>query len=59
MQSLPITVLNTNMKRETGKKAQFANIAAAKVIGMSLQTIICSLQTLQQHLGDTLERDQG
>ena len=27
---LPVTVLNTNTKRETGKKAQFANIAAAK-----------------------------
>lgn len=28
---LPVTVLNANTKRETGKKAQFANIAAAKV----------------------------
>jgi hypothetical protein len=28
---LPMTVLNTSTKRETGKKAQFANIAAAKV----------------------------
>lgn len=28
---LPVTVLNTNTKRETGKKAQFANIQAAKV----------------------------
>lgn len=29
-----MTVLNTNTKRETGKKAQFANIQAAKVRDM-------------------------
>jgi hypothetical protein len=29
---LPVTVLNANTKRETGKKAQFANITAAKVL---------------------------
>ena len=27
----PVLVLNTNTKRESGKKAQFANIQAAKV----------------------------
>ncbi len=30
---LPVTVLNANKKSETGKKAQFGNIAAAKVGG--------------------------
>ena len=28
---MPVTVLNANTKRETGKKAQEGNIAAAKV----------------------------
>jgi hypothetical protein len=28
---VPVTVLNANTKRETGKKAQDGNIAAAKV----------------------------
>jgi hypothetical protein len=28
---LPVTVLNASTKRESGKKAQFGNIAAAKV----------------------------
>jgi hypothetical protein len=28
---VPVTVLNANTKRETGKKAQEGNIAAAKV----------------------------
>jgi hypothetical protein len=27
----PVMVLNTNTKRETGRKAQIANITAAKV----------------------------
>ena len=27
----PVLVLNTNTKRETGRKAQFANIMATKV----------------------------
>lgn len=29
--STPVLVLNTNTKRESGRKAQFANIQAAKV----------------------------
>lgn len=32
---VPMTILNANTKRETGKKAQLGNIAAAKV-GMNL-----------------------
>ena len=28
----PVMVMNTNSKRETGRKAQLANIQAAKVI---------------------------
>ena len=32
----PVTVINQNTKRETGKKAQLGNIAAAKVRGILL-----------------------
>lgn len=31
MMQQPMTVLQTNTKRDTGKKAQFGNIMAAKV----------------------------
>jgi hypothetical protein len=31
MKGTPVHVLNTNTKRETGRKAQYANIQAAKV----------------------------
>ncbi|PNH02755.1 T-complex protein 1 subunit gamma, partial [Tetrabaena socialis] len=37
---LPVTVLNTNTKRETGKKAQFANIAAAKAVADIIRTTL-------------------
>ncbi|KXZ47618.1 hypothetical protein GPECTOR_34g777 [Gonium pectorale] len=37
---LPVTVLNANTKRETGKKAQFANIAAAKAVADIIRTTL-------------------
>ncbi|MEW5297774.1 MAG: hypothetical protein WDW36_000958 [Sanguina aurantia] len=37
---LPVTVLNTNTKRETGKKAQFANIQAAKAVADIIRTTL-------------------
>jgi hypothetical protein len=36
---MPVTVLNANTKRETGKKAQEGNIAAAKV-GQAQQQLV-------------------
>lgn len=38
--SAPILILNTNTERETGKKAQYANIAAGKAIGDILSTTL-------------------
>lgn len=32
MMQAPVTVLQTNTRRDTGKKAQYGNILAAKVI---------------------------
>ena len=37
---MPVTILNTNTKRETGKKAQFANIAAAKAVSDIIRTTL-------------------
>ncbi|GLC36676.1 T-complex protein 1 subunit gamma [Pleodorina starrii] len=37
---LPVTVLNASTKRETGKKAQFANIAAAKAVADIIRTTL-------------------
>ncbi|KAG2485569.1 hypothetical protein HYH03_015733 [Edaphochlamys debaryana] len=37
---VPVTVLNANTKRETGKKAQFANIAAAKAVADIIRTTL-------------------
>ena len=38
---LPVTVLNTNTKRDTGKKAQLGNIMAAKV--GNFRVVFCSV----------------
>ena len=40
--SAPIYVLNKNAEREQGKKAQAANIKAAKVSVVHLKRFICS-----------------
>jgi hypothetical protein len=40
---MPVTVLNANTKRETGKKAQEGNIAAAKVQGDQRAALLCPL----------------
>ncbi|EFJ46217.1 chaperonin complex component [Volvox carteri f. nagariensis] len=37
---VPVTVLNASTKRETGKKAQFANIAAAKAVADIIRTTL-------------------
>ncbi|GLI66433.1 hypothetical protein VaNZ11_010231 [Volvox africanus] len=37
---VPVTVLNASTKRETGKRAQFANIAAAKAVADIIRTTL-------------------
>ncbi|GIL57804.1 hypothetical protein Vafri_13047 [Volvox africanus] len=37
---VPLTVLNASTKRETGKRAQFANIAAAKAVADIIRTTL-------------------
>lgn len=37
---MPVTVLNASTKRETGKKAQYANIAAAKAVADIIRTTL-------------------
>ena len=39
----PVMVMNTNTKRESGRKAQLANIQAAKVHPFSLRQLQISL----------------
>jgi len=36
----PVTVINQNTKRETGKKAQLGNIAAAKAVAEIIRTTL-------------------
>lgn len=36
----PVLVLNTNTKRETGRKAQMGNIAAAKAVADVIRTCL-------------------
>ena len=40
----PVAVLTANTKRETGKKAQFGNIMAAKVQDTNIQSVPLACQ---------------
>lgn len=42
-QQTPVMVMNTNSKRETGRKTQYGNIQAAKVNNLHRDSILVSL----------------